>query len=75
MGYVIKKTTYYNDNPQGIYYITKHFSSPNSVSDSNKKDAFSTYDDANQYMLEIINRDYPYRRQGFKFYYEILEVR
>ena len=75
MKYIVKKTTTYKKAYKGITYITKHYSWPNELVDIVKNDGFKTNLEAHQYMLEVINRDYRFRKDGFKFEYEIVEVK
>ena len=75
MKYIVKKTTYFKNQFQGFYYMTKVVSIPNNITDLTIKTAFDTYNEAHQYMIEVINRDYPFKKKGFKFEYEIVEVK
>lgn len=72
--YIIEKKTKYPCGSKGVYYITKHFASPDIIGDLELKDAFLNWKEANAFMMEIIGRDYPYRDKGFEFEYEIKEI-
>jgi len=72
--YIIEKKTKLPCGSEGVYYITKHFASPDKIGDLELEDAFLDKDKANAFMMEIMQYDYPYRKKGFKFEYEIKEI-
>lgn len=72
MKYIIKKHTFYNRRDNGYYYITNVVSMP-TLCELVRKTAFNTYEEANNFLTQIITRDNSYRSKGFEFSYDILE--
>ena len=72
MKYIIRKHTFYNRRDNGYYYITSVVSMP-TLCELVRKTAFNTYEEADNFLTQIINRDNSYRSKGFEFSYDILE--
>ena len=74
MKYIVLKKIWYKKEYNGCYYMTSAVRIPDKMDDLVIKTAFYDYNKAHNFMLDVANRDYPYKKKGFKFEYDILEV-
>lgn len=74
MKYIVLKKLWYNKEYKGCYYMTKIVSIYDELTDLVLKTAFYNYNEANDFLQDVANKDYPFKKKGFSFEYKILEV-